>query len=274
VQQFIIDLESGDCVPTTKERLEALEGRLDALDAKGEKPTQKPVRSWAWRQRNWLIPTAVPVLLALFSFTFYVAGLEVDKHIHTGLGTALAPITDDLKTIHGDIGKVNADVQQIKGIVEVLRAEQIAEKYSKVSSSVLKSRKDELLNIKSGLAKSPTNTPNFWPVSSRIIQLASQSISGLEPSRHAAVILKNTIGFDSNTVQVPPGTRFILQGTISNATFRDSIVVLDSTVRFVNVLFINCVLILPSDANPPQNIQKISEALLASDLSQVKVTAG
>jgi hypothetical protein len=85
MQSFVLDLESGDCVPTTKERVDALEKAIGALNPAPptQTPTSTTIRSWLRHERSWVVPSviavAVVVILASFGVAYYVAGLEIDN---------------------------------------------------------------------------------------------------------------------------------------------------------------------------------------------------
>jgi hypothetical protein len=65
----------------------------------------------------------------------------------------------------------------------------------------------------------------------------------------------------------------LLKNTIEGINFSNSVVHFDPSVRLINVGFANCVFIFPADASPPKPLRQIGEALLASDLSHVTISA-
>jgi hypothetical protein len=276
---FFLEIEPGDCVPTTKERLDALERAVNSAPSI-EAPKPTPVRSWLWSERTWVIPSiiaiAVVVIPSSFGVAYYVAGLEIDKHVGDKLGPALGPIEDDLSRVHKDIQQLSGDVRELKGIISVLQAPALTSKLSKLPPSELKARKDELQEIKNNLAAAPKDTPNLWPASFQVITLLSQAMYQLETiGRQPLSEFSNVrIGGFGNRGGLVSGRNVSLKGTIEGFTFENSVIHFDASTKLINVQFTHCVFIFPQDANPSSPLQQIGATLLASDLESVKITTG
>jgi hypothetical protein len=262
MRDFLTDLELGVCVATTKDRLEALELRLETIDGRIDTALGKPKRSsWVWRERNWFIPTVVTVMGGLFALAYHMLALEIDSHIQSGVGVGLAPVKDDIK-------RIDADIQRVKGILGVLQAQ----RYSNIPIADLKKHPKELKDIKNSLAEAPENTPGYWPAAFQIITLLSQT------NFNAAIAGRGESVYDNITSTALGGLRIsnqraLLKNTITGVVFEDSIVRFDPSVKLTNVLFINCAFIFPAGENPPKPLQEIGKTLLASDLSKVTLNS-
>jgi hypothetical protein len=274
MQEFLLDLGTGDCVPTTKERLEALERTVAELN-----PPPAPTRvkrasifHWIWKERNWFIPTLFALLVGLLiPFSYHVAGLEIDKHIDTKLPVALAPIRDDISHIQNNVQQLTKDVGELKGIVE---GPALAKKFSRLSPDELKEKKPELQAIKNGLANAPKDAPNFWPTSFQVINLLSQAMwqlqtIGTQPMTEIKNIAIRGVGRGG----LIEGRNVLLSGTVEGFTVENSVVHFDASTRLINVVFIHCVFVFPEQTTPPPVLQQIGSALLASDLNRVTITA-
>lgn len=281
-REFLIDLESGDCVAaTTRERLDALEKAVfapqsDVAQALTEE-TRKPspaILAWLWAERAWVIPTAVAIALVVipgsFGLAYYVAGLEIDKHVDA----RLVPVRDDINKIHSDIQTINGEVRELKGMLSVLHAPQIVQKLSKLPPDQLKAHKDELEEIKDSLAAAPRDTPGLWPAGFQIITLLSQAVAQLETiGKQPITEFSNVSIAGVGRGGLVSGRNVLLKNTIQSFIFRNSVIHFDPSVHLINTTFENCVFILPADPNPPQNLQKIGQTLLASDLSKVTINS-
>lgn len=64
----------------------------------------------------------------------------------------------------------------------------------------------------------------------------------------------------------------LLKNLVYGVYFENSIIHIDTTTRLANDTFVNCIFILPLEANPPKPLQDIGSALLmAADLAHVTV---
>jgi hypothetical protein len=230
-----------------------------------QRPEAKGFRKFLRWLREWsLVGAAVTVFFALLGIVvtliiFSVSGSRTEAEFRGKTGQRLDTIESRLTGI--------------EGILKVLQAQTTAAKFSAASPQELKSHRTELALAKSALASAPRNMPSFWPVSFQIIKLASQSTSGIEPSAAKEGVLDDVSGFKPPIISYPAGSRLLLKNQIADSVFENVVIRFDPSVRLVNVTFINCVFILPSDPNPPQNIQKIGETLLTSDLSRITLTS-
>jgi len=84
------------------------------------------------------------IVVAACGATLYLGSLIVDGRIQT----ALKPMQDNITQITGD-------VREIKGELTVLRAENVAEKYSATAPKELQAHREELNNIKTDLVSTP-----------------------------------------------------------------------------------------------------------------------
>jgi hypothetical protein len=229
-----------------------------------------PLKPRGWRKalfllRDWsvlgTVATLIVALLALAGAGWNYAFSRIDKQARFEENTT------------SKLAQIDTTLSSLQNSITLLQAQVANSQYSNLSKKDLSTHRQELQNIKDALAKTPNDTPNFWPTSLRLINLLSQSIASVEPTG-ATITLDGISGYRPNLIGHAPGTRIILKGLIQDSLFQSEVIILDPNVRFVNVSFLNCILILPTDANPTPNIKKIGEALLASDLSQVKITAG
>jgi hypothetical protein len=282
MQEFVIDLDTGDCVASTRERLDALEQQLGIIKptastpptsaAKNAAPRTRNRQPWIWKQRNWLFGAIATIAVVVVP---HFAALEIDRHIDDRLETPLGSMKDDLKGIRSDIQKNIGDIRELKGIVSVLQVPAIASRLSKLPVAQLKSSQNELKKIKANLAAAPKDTPNLWPASFQVITLLSQAMYQLETVGRQPLSELNNIsikGFGRGGVM--SGQNVLLKNTIEGWTFENSVIHFDASTKLVNVQFKNCVFIFPAEPNPPKSLQEIGTVLLASDLQTVKVTAG
>jgi len=279
MQEFQIGLDTGACVPTAKEQIEAIELRLDTVDGRLDAVLGKAKKTFSWKRLGLLALKIIPSTFLILGFLWHVVGLEVDKRIDTKLVAAFAPVKDDLIQVHKDIQQVSGEIRELKGIVSVLQAPAIASKFSKLPKEQLKSRRDELKEIKSNLAAAPKDTPNLWPAGFQVITLLSQAMYQLETiGRQPLTTLDNMriagFGGPAGRGGVVNGRNVLLKNTIEGLAFENSVVHFDASTRLINVQFTHCVFIFPQDANPPQPLQQIGATLLASDLENVRITAG
>ena len=230
-----------------------------------QRPEAKGFRKFLRWLREWsLVGAVITVFVALVGIVvtliiFSVSGSRTEAEFRGKTGQRL-------DTIEGRL-------TGIEGVLKVLQAQTTAAKFSTASPQELKSHRIELALAKSALASAPRNVPSFWPISFQIIELVSQSTSGIQPSAAKEGVLDNVSGLRPPIVVYPAGSRLLLKNQIADSVFQNVVIRFDPSVRLVNVTFINCVFILPSDPNPPQNIQKIGEVLLASDLSRITITS-
>jgi len=235
--------------------LHKLEKNLEVLSDRASRP---PVWSKAWRERKWLIPTALPVLAALGAGAWYVGGLVLDRHIQS----ALSPVQSDIKTI-------DENVQQITGTLRVLQAQVAAAKYTSVPPDELRKHRVELMGVMKALRGVNRDTPGYWPASFQTITL---SLMATVPS---PMITKENV-FDN--VSGPPGSilvensNVVLKNVVAGVIFRNSIVRFDASARLANDTFENCVLIFPVLETPPKPLQEVgNEVLAAQDLSNFTI---
>jgi hypothetical protein len=220
---------------------------------------------WPKTLSEWaeVVGAVFVILVAACSATLYIGSLMVDKHIQSAL-----------KPINENVNQITGDVRELKGALSVLRAQNVAEKYSTAAPTELHAHRAELSNIKKDLAATPSNAPNFWPTSFLIITLFSRASFDVE---RVAATPEST--FD-NVGSNPPGAfgmisnkRVALINLVQGMVFKDSIVRFDPSVRLVNDVFIDCVFIFPVVETPPRPLQEIGKALLASDLSKVTLNS-
>lgn len=260
-------------MPTTKEQFKAMDDRLEVIErhlgTRPQTPSKRfSVWSWIWKERGWSIPVASGLFVGIFSVAVYVAGLEVDKHIQSAVSASVSPLQLDVHRIDGD-------TQELKGMLNVLRAQIALQKYSSVRPKDLKTHKEELKQLKTTVAQAPPNTPGYWPVAFQIIQLASQS--NFPDSEKIALqgedVLSGLISRPLGAISVGPNRRFFLKNHVEGIVFKDSIIRFDPSVELVNDLFINCVFLIPVQDDPSKSLQDIGKTLLASDLSRVTLNA-
>jgi len=185
----------------------------------------------------------------------------VDRHIQS----ALKPVQDN-------VIQINGDVREIKGMLSVLRAQIVADKYSAAAPKELHAHREELNKIKNDLASTPNNTPNFWPASFQIITLFSKATFDVEKIAEQSESLVDNVVANGGISPIENG-RVVLKHLIQGMIFKNSIVRFDPSVRLVNDVFINCVFLFPVVEAPPKTLQEIGKALLASDLSKVTLNA-
>ena len=226
-----------------------------------QRPEAKGFRKFLRWLREWsLVGAVITVFVAL-------VGIVVTLIIFSVSGSRTEA------EFRGKTDTIEGRLTGIEGVLKVLQAQTTAAKFSTASPQELKSHRIELALAKSALASAPRNVPSFWPISFQIIELVSQSTSGIQPSAAKEGVLDNVSGLRPPIIVYPAGSRLLLKNQIADSVFQNVVIRFDPSVRLVNVTFINCVFILPSDPNPPQNIQKIGEVLLASDLSRITITS-
>ncbi len=220
--------------------------------------------------RDWsLVGPSIAAFIALLGITFgaiyySVANVKEETAFRTGTTIKLGGFDTRLGNIDTRLDKIDSALALLQGQFATL-------KYANLPKTQLKTYQKELTSVKNGLASAGKDAPGYWPVSFEVIELLSKSLSGIEPNSRPETTLDDISGFTPQTVKLPPGTRYVLKNKISNSVFQDAVVRFDPSVQLENVTFINCVLILPIQINPPPNIQRIGESLLASDLSKVTV---
>ncbi len=230
-----------------------------------------PLKPHGWRNalhllREWSVlgatATIIVALLALAAVAFYQATARIEKETKFQVETTAT------------LGQIDKTLAGLQTSVTLLQAQIAASKYSAISKEELKGHKTELQSIKTGLAKAPKDTPNYWPTSFQIITLLSQAISQLETIGTQPLSIMNNVRLPGGLPSIINNQNVLLKNTIEGINFSNSVVHFDPSVRLINVGFTNCVFIFPADASPPKPLQQIGEALLASDLLHVKISAG
>jgi hypothetical protein len=229
---------------------------------------------WFWAERNWTIGASLVLLGALIAGAGGVSSLILDSHIQKAIGESTTPIHDDIKKNNDKLLEINGNVQELKGIVSVLRAQIVAERYSAVPIKDLKSHRSELKTIKEDLTQAKSTAPGYWPAAFQVIHLLSQS--NVDDTNR----FKSQESEFTNVTSSPPGKlspvlrqRAVLKGHVEGLIFKECIIRFDPNVELKNDLFINCVFLLPIQENPPRPLQEIGRTLLASDLSEVTLNA-
>jgi hypothetical protein len=225
---------------------------IESLKPQGSKKIFYWLREWG------ILGTNIAVILALLGMTLtsaYYAFSRVAKE------AAFETKTSDR-------------LDKLEGLFAVAEAQAITDKYSSLSPEELQTHRNELRQAASNLLKASKDTPNFWPVSFQIITLLSKTNFNVEISELPEVVM------DGNSHMKfigPPGAtrlpQVLLKNSISDALFERVVVRLDPSVRLTDVVFISCVIILPTEQVPAQPLQKIIRTLLASDISRVEIKA-
>jgi hypothetical protein len=230
----------------------------NGLEVLRDRASEPSVWSKAWKERTWLIPTALTVLTLLGAGAWYVGGLVLDRHIQS----ALRPVQTDIKAI-------DENVQQITGTLGVLQAQVAAAKYTSVPPDELRKHRDELMGVVKALRGVSHDTPGYWPASFQAITLLSM-----------ATVPSPTIKKESilDGVSGPPGmmlvehSNVVLKNLVEGVIFRNSTVRFDASARLADDTFENCVLIFPVLDAPPKPLQEIgNEVLAAQDLSNFTI---
>jgi len=97
-----------------------LQDDIKRLDAPG---LSARIRTWIWKERDWLIPVTLVVSSAIGTGIWYVGGLILDKHVQSAVTNANSPL-------QADIHRVDGDIQEVKATVKVLQAQIAADKNS------------------------------------------------------------------------------------------------------------------------------------------------
>jgi len=227
-----------------------------------------PLRPRGWRKalhllREWSVlgvtATIIVALLTLAAAAFYQATARIEKETKFQVETT---------TTLGQIDKTLAGLQTS---ISFLQAQIAASKYSAISKKELKSYKTELQNIKANLAKTPKDIPNFWPTSFQIITLLSQAMWQLETIGTKPLSIYDNFAIRGGAPALISGINVLLKNQIEGLSLENSVIHFDPSVKLVNVSFRNCVFIFPAETQPSQPLQRIGEALLASDLTNVKI---
>ena len=253
-------------MPTTKERLDAIESQLGMAGEYSRKVIPLKRKSW-WTVAGdhkviaGLIVAAILGVCALITNAFH-------SQINEYVDGRIKSHTDSLES---RLTNIDERTSRIEGELNVLHGELLAQKYSAVSPKELKVHRDELKEVKTTLAQLPVKTsPGYWQVSFQIITLFSRATFNVEK-----VALQPESSMD-NVVSNPPGvakvrenSRLVLKNLIQGITFKNSIIRFDPSVRLINDVFIDCVFLFPVVETPPKPLQEIGTELLASDLSNV-----
>ena len=261
MQEFLLDTGDPADMATTKDRLDDIEARLDAIDTRSS--TSQPLSRetfWpkTWAARIGMLAAIVAIFTAVLGAFGYFGSLVLDRHIEASLSP-----------IHGDIQRVDGDVQFIKGTLSVIQAEIAAQKLAGIPVTDLKNHRTELVAAKSELVNVPRDVPKFWPTSFQVLTLLTQATANVELKGQRESEFSNVSG---PGIAVQPGQRILLRNRIANMVFEGDVVRLDPSVQLLNVTFINCVILFPAVEVPPQPLQEVGDALLAaSDLLKLTI---
>jgi hypothetical protein len=247
-----------------KTALAVLEQKLERIQSDLALVTKKP-RVWKriWKERNFAVGifgSVVVIVLAILGGSGWVFDLYLDH----ALTIHLQPLRDDIAHIDKRVTRIEAaaKIQSASAVVKDLKNAPVAD---------IQKHRDQIQNAKQTLAHAADKTlPDYWPTTAGILRLASVSASsptinlGLEPTNSA----KNVFG-----LTLPPG-RWILSGTISHCMFKNSVIVFDPSVKLQEVIFINCIFLLPENIeSPAPSIRNIGEKLLqAANIMNVKLS--
>lgn len=253
-------------VPTTKERLEAIESRLNMT---GHHPEMvAPVRRMSlWARagdHKVIVGLILAVILGVFALITSAFHSQINEYVDGRVKSQTDPLSSKLNII-------DERTSRIEGALYILRGQLIAQKYSSASPKELKAHRDELKEIKATLAQLPLKTsPGYWRVSFQIITLFSRATFDVERvSKEPESLLDNVISNPRGGIVLRENARFVLKNLIQGMIFKNSIVRFDPSVRLANDVFINCVFLFPVAETPPKPLQQIGTELLASDLSKV-----
>jgi hypothetical protein len=246
-----------------------LQEGINAINERLDKPrVVARVQAWIWKERSWCIAVILGVLGAIGAAIWYVGGLILDKHVQSAVTSANGPLQADIRRIDGDI-------QEVRATVKVLQAQIAADKFSVVPEADLKSHRDELNSVRGKLATvpNPNSTPGYWPAAFQIISLASKAVSTISENIDKPESIFDDVRSIPGGIGPVRDKRVVLKNQIQGLTFINSIIRFDPSVRLANDTFINCVFILPTQESPPKVFQEIGKTLLASDLTNVTISA-
>lgn len=241
----------------TRDDLGKIEGRLDTIindieAIKGSKGFWK----WFWEERSWTIATALVTVPLLITLSSFVLGSWIDQRIDQHL----SPIARDIRGVSDRIAR-------IEGRLKIQDASNVVNSLSGAPTKDLREHSGELKKLKSELAKTDKQLPNFYPTAFQLITLTSKSLTATPPPQGPELTFK-----DSQGMRVSSRTVELIQ-TVSDAVFTDCVITLDPSVRLYNVLFVNCVFFFPTNQFlPPPNLKRIADELLEADLSRAKIT--
>jgi hypothetical protein len=269
MQDFLLELDEGDATATTKERLDGIEARLNAIEK--HPGVIAPVnRTSLWARAGDHKVVAGLIVAAIVGVCGLIIGAfhsQANEYLDGRIRAQVAPVTNLLTT-------VDERTSRIEGELIILRAELVAQKYSAAKPKDLKGHGDELRGIKNNLAQLKPNSPGYWPAAFQLITLASQATSEVEKAAEKQENVFNDVQGTKIGAVVVANNRVVLKNLIQGVIFENSIVRFDPSVRLVNDVFINCVFIFPPNVQtPPTILQEIGKALLASDLSKVTLNA-
>jgi hypothetical protein len=257
-----------ESVPALRKEVKELAHDIEVIQ-ESITAAKEPTRWQVWNSEHPIWSKVVPGLIVAL-IVAVVSGIGL--LIHTSTNSYIdGRVRGLIKPLGEQVGKIDERTSRMDGELIVLTARLAATKYSNAPNKDLKEHRDELTAIKKNLATARTDTPDFWPTSFQIITLVSKTNFDVNPSDKPILTLDGATGVFWRAFALPPGAHILLKHVINDSVFHDVVVTLDSSVELRNVTFVNCVLILPAQENPPKPIQNIGSALLAADLAKVTI---
>jgi hypothetical protein len=131
-----------------------------------------------------------------------------------------------------------------------------------------------LTAIAQQLRQTEESTPDYWPTVLRFLQFASSRMAPTAPppgQRSRALTDILSVGI-MRGIREEGKTILFDDGDLGNGVFiKCRIILTQNAVQMHNVVFRNCAFELPATDSPSQYLRKVSQILLASNLSVISI---
>lgn len=277
---FPAPVSEEECMPLRKDQQDFIREEVKAQIA-GAVDSFKP---HGWRKvthflREWGIAGAI--ITASIAMLAVTLGALYQSFSHVREETAFRVRTSDrLENIEAILRELRASQSPAPVLKELsgLAPQQFAKSLSALRRvgeqpvTAVNPTPAELHELAQKLLNTPETTPDYWPTVLQFIQFASAGLSpDVPPPGPPNVIISHNkgLGFGpfSHSIVLLDG------GELVNTRFEHSrIIFTNDPVQMKNVVFVDCIFVLPVSNKPNPYLQRAARTLLASTLNSAVIS--